>query len=183
MDNTGASFGPGSRAAHEARSGLHPTGFDPSRGLHILQHSLGVDRHGQGERYRNHFVTGEGSVDYPDCMALVGAGLMERRGYSALAGGDWCFTVTEAGAAYVAEHSPPPPKLTAGQRRYREWLDVSDATGETFIEFCRRKAASAIKARRAETGTGSVHESAVGDSRDAQPAPASSQTTIQEKGE
>lgn len=54
---------------------------------------------------------------------------------------------TDAGKAYVAECSPPPPKLTAGQRRYREWLNVSDVTGETFIEFCRRKARGKVAGR------------------------------------
>jgi hypothetical protein len=136
-------------------------GFDPSRGLHILQHSLGVDRFGQGNQYRNHFVTGEGSTDYPDCQALVAAGLMTRQKGGRLTGGDDAFFVTEAGKAYVAEHSPPAPKLTASQRRYREWLKVSDATNESFIEFCRRQSALATEARRAETeNTGSVHEGA-----------------------
>lgn len=112
--------------------------FDPARGLHILQHSLGVDKYGQGEQYRNHFVTGSGSVDYPDCQALVSAGLMTRQKGGSLTGGNDVFFVTDAGKQYVAEASPAPPKLTPGQRRYREWLNVSDATGETFIEFCRR---------------------------------------------
>src|SRR6478609_3022343 len=42
--------------------------------LHILQHSLGLDEHGRGTMYRSHFVTGEGSKDHADCMALVEAG-------------------------------------------------------------------------------------------------------------
>lgn len=122
----------------EPASRLGPTGFDPARGLHILQHSLGVDKHGQGAQYRNHFVTGEGSTDYPDCEALVAAGLMTKQRGGRLTGGDDAFFVTEAGKAYVSEHSPPAPKLTASQQRYREWLKVFDVTGESFIEFCRR---------------------------------------------
>lgn len=113
-------------------------GFDPVRGLHILQHSLGVDKYGQGNQYRNHFVTGEGSTDYPDCQALVRAGLMTRQKGGRLTGGDDAFFVTEDGKQYVAANSPPAPKLSRGQQRHREWLRVSDATGETFIEFCRR---------------------------------------------
>jgi hypothetical protein len=109
------------------------------RHLHILQHSLGVDQHGQGDQYRNHFVTGAGSIDHPDCMALVEAGLMNVRLSPPHYGGMDYFHVTDAGKRYVAENSPPPPKLTAGQKRYRRWLDVSDATGETFAEFCRRE--------------------------------------------
>jgi len=104
--------------------------------LHILQHSLGVDRYGRGERYRNHFVTGEGSLDYENCIALVSDGLMSRRSGSPLTGGDDLFTVTDAGKRFVTEHSPAPPKLTRSQARYqrylkadtdhsfREWLDI-----------------------------------------------------------
>ena len=47
--------------------------------LHILQHSLGLDEYGRGTMYRNHFVTGEGSLDHPHCVALVEAGLMNQR--------------------------------------------------------------------------------------------------------
>jgi hypothetical protein len=128
-------------ASDQAPSGLDPTGFDPARGLHILQHSLGVDQYGRGQQYRNHFATGEGSVDHPDCMALVSAGLMNVRRATAFMSGMDLFYVTDAGRAYVAENSPPPPKLTRAQQRYRHWLNVSDATGETFIEFCRRDSA------------------------------------------
>lgn len=93
-------------------------------GLHILQHALGVDQHGCGDQYRSHFVTGEGSKDHPTCMTLVEQGLMTRRAGSTLPfDGDDLFHVTDDGRAYVAEHSPAPPKLTAGQKRYRDWLD------------------------------------------------------------
>jgi hypothetical protein len=93
--------------------------------LHILQHSIGADEYGRIVRGggRNHFVTGEGSDDYPHCMALVAAGLMTRRAGSAISGGDDIFFVTEAGKAHVTDHSPKPPKLTASQRRYQEFLD------------------------------------------------------------
>ena len=105
--------------------------------LHILQHSLGVDQHGQGERYRNHFVTGEGSDDYPACVAAVAAGLMTRRAGSPLTGGDDLFRVTVAGEQFVTERSPPPPKLTRSQQRYRDYIN-SD-TSMTFLEYVRWK--------------------------------------------
>lgn len=69
--------------------------------VHILRHSLGVPDPGQTSMYRNHFVTGEGSVDHPDCMALVGMGLMVRREGSQLTGGDDLFLVNDAGKAAV----------------------------------------------------------------------------------
>ncbi|RIV79549.1 hypothetical protein [Pelagerythrobacter aerophilus] len=91
--------------------------------LHILQHSLGVDQYGQGEQYRNYFVTGEGSIDHPICMEAVERGLMIRRAGNALTGEMDLFHVTDAGRAYVAENSPAAPRLTASQRRYRAFLD------------------------------------------------------------
>ncbi len=38
-----------------------------------------LDQYGQGEAYRNHFVTAEGSKDYADCVAQVELGHMMRR--------------------------------------------------------------------------------------------------------
>lgn len=100
--------------------------------LHIMQHALGLDEHGQGRSYRNHFVTGEGSTDYPHCMALTEAGLMTRRPCP-FGGRDSVFHVTDAGRKHVSEHSPPPPKLTRSQRRYQDFLDAD--CGYSFREW------------------------------------------------
>jgi len=91
--------------------------------LHILQHSLGLDQYGQGTSHRNYFVTGMGSDDYPHCVALVADGLMTQTHGNSITGGDDVFRVTTAGREWVSEHSPPPPKLTSGQRRYMAFLD------------------------------------------------------------
>ncbi|MEY2151150.1 hypothetical protein AB7849_09545 [Rhodanobacter sp. 115] len=104
-----------------------------SEHLHILQHSLGVDRYGQGKQYRNHFVTGKGSKDFDGCMALVDAGLMTRRPGNAITGGDDFFHVTPEGVDFVALQSPAAPKLTRSQRRYQEWLDAD--CGCSFAEW------------------------------------------------
>lgn len=112
--------------------------------LHILQHALGVDQYGQGEQYRDHFVTGEGSVDHSHCMEAVERGLMTRRLGSPLTGGDDLFLVTEAGRQWMTQNSPPAPpapKLTRSQRRYRNWIDSGAADcGVSFGEFIRRPA-------------------------------------------
>jgi hypothetical protein len=97
------------------------------KSLGILQHALGVDAHGQGRQYRNHFVTGEGSDDYPTCMELVTAGLMTRRAGSQLTGGDDLFQVTDDGRRYVAEHSPAAPRLSRSARRYADYLDADSS--------------------------------------------------------
>lgn len=73
----------------------------PKNQLHILRHSLGLTR--GKEMFRNHFVTGEGSSDYPDCCALVDAGLMTRHKGNELSGGDDWFIVTDAGKALCYE--------------------------------------------------------------------------------
>lgn len=102
--------------------------------LHILQHSLGVDEYCRGRAYRNHYVTGPGCDGFNDCRALADAGLMKDHGKQGeLTGGMHCFTVTDAGRAAVREQSPQPPKLTAGQRRYREFLDAD--CGVSFGEW------------------------------------------------
>lgn len=65
----------------------------------ILRHALGLGR--SDREYRNHFVTGPGSTDYPHCEALVKAGFMTRREGSELSGGDLIYLVTEAGRIAV----------------------------------------------------------------------------------
>ena len=63
----------------------------------ILRHALGL---GTSDReYRNHFVTGPDSTDYPHCMALVAEGLMTRRESHQLSGGNPIFIVTGIGRA------------------------------------------------------------------------------------
>lgn len=109
------------------------SGADSGERLRILQHALGLDEHGQGRAYRNHFVTEPGNVDHDHCLALLTAGLMKRHAPSELTGGADLFTVTEAGRTYVAQHSPPPPRLTPGQQRYRRFLNAD--SGMTFGEW------------------------------------------------
>lgn len=104
--------------------------------LHILQHALGLDQYGRGREYRNRFVTGPGTTDYPACVRLTEQGLMIRRVGNELTGGDDCFFVTDAGRAYVRKVSPAPPKLTRDQKRYRDFLAAD--SGMTFIEWLQR---------------------------------------------
>ncbi len=106
--------------------------------LGILQHALGLDQYGRGTKYRRYFVTGKGSDDYHTCRELVADGLMEDHGNHRITGGDTLFTVTAAGITFVAINSPKPPKLTAGQKRYREYL-YSDGCGENFGDWLKRR--------------------------------------------
>ncbi len=103
--------------------------------LHILQHALGLDRFGQGTHYRNRYTLSQLSDGFGDCQEMVAAGLMVCRDTRQLTGGMYTFQVTDAGKAAVKQHSPAPPKLSRGKRRYREFLSWSSATGGTFREF------------------------------------------------
>jgi hypothetical protein len=101
--------------------------------LHILQHSLGLDQYGQGSFYRNRFVTGAGSTDWPICRSLVAIGLMDDMGPQTIAGGDHCFMVTNMGVQSVTHESPKPPKLSRSALRYREFLAAD--SGMTFKQW------------------------------------------------
>lgn len=78
-------------------SSQSPPAITP-RQREILRHAVGWPL-----MNRNRFVTGESTIDYPDCMALVEAGLMDRSEGSQLSGGDYVFTVTEAGKNVACE--------------------------------------------------------------------------------
>jgi hypothetical protein len=96
--------------------------------LHILQHAIGADEHGRPKSktpgyHRNHFVTGEGSKDFADCVALVERGWMSRTPGNAITGGADVFRVTEAGRRGIDTYSPPPPKQTRSQKRYDAFLE------------------------------------------------------------
>lgn len=90
--------------------------------LHILQHALGRDKYGRSERPgndRNHFCAG--GKDVPLCEDLIALGYMKRHATTDLFPYLNC-SVTPAGRIAMAEASPKPPKLTAGQKRYERFL-------------------------------------------------------------
>ncbi len=69
----------------------------------VMRNALGLNR---GSReYRNHFVTGPGSTNYPHCEALVAAGMMTKRAGNPLSGGDDIYSVTDAGRAALKTHN------------------------------------------------------------------------------
>ena len=106
--------------------------------LHILQHALGIDRYGQGNPFRNHFVTGTGSLDWPQCNELVQRRLMSVRRNHPLSGGDDCFWVTDAGKQYVAKFSPKRPGATRNRSRKarnQRYLEYGDGF-KSFLEYC-----------------------------------------------
>jgi len=112
--------------------------------LHILQHSLGVDKYGHGEQYRNRFVTGPGSKDFNDCNELVGMGMMEDFGVQPMCSGMHCFCVTPKGIDAMIFASPLPPKRSRSALRYREYLkqDCAESFGEWLrIQKFRKEAA------------------------------------------
>jgi len=118
-----------------------------TKALHILQHALGLDEHGRDSRgalcpaetYRQHFVTDDDSDDGTACNALVAAGMMTRHAPRVVSGDMPIFAVTEAGRAFVREHSPRPPKVSRAGARYMEWLRACDVAPDvSFGAFLRR---------------------------------------------
>ena len=108
--------------------------------LQILQHSHGLDKFGRGTFYRNHFVTGEASVDHPLCMEAVRLGLMVRHAGNALTSEMDAFTVTDQGRAYIAAQSPKVDRKQRNRDRYNRFLDVRDVMPDlTFRDFLRRQ--------------------------------------------
>jgi hypothetical protein len=68
----------------------------------LMEHATAWHHHRR--LYRNHFVTGPGTTDWPTVQALCSRGLMmQTRAPSELSGGDAVFTVTEAGIAKLRE--------------------------------------------------------------------------------
>lgn len=106
--------------------------------LHILQHSLGLDQYGRGAMNREHFVTGEGSLDHADCVELFELGFMSRRAAVQMFGGDDFFRVTAAGKKAAIENSPPPPKVSRSKQRYLDYLSADSST--SFGDWLKRRA-------------------------------------------
>lgn len=106
-----------------------------SEQLHILQHSLGVNQYGQGSQYRNRFVTGPGTTDWSLFSELVALEMMKDYGPQQIAGGMHCFCVTPKGIDAVALQSPPPPKVSRGKQRYRDYL--RSELNMSFIDYLR----------------------------------------------
>ncbi|MBB4520521.1 UNVERIFIED_ORG: hypothetical protein M2435_001301 [Rhizobium sophorae] len=113
--------------------------------LHILQHSLGIDQYGRGRMYRDHFVTGEGSDDHADCMALTAPGYLTRRANVPMYGGSDLFRVTDAGKRAVVEASPAPPKISAAKQRYLDYLDADSSM--PFGQWLKWKSKQSAEAR------------------------------------
>ena len=103
--------------------------------LHILQHALGLDGHGQGSWHRNHFVSGPECDNWGDLCKLVDMGHVVRHDPRELFGGSCCFVVTEGGKQCVRDLSQPPPKVGRSKARYRAWLRAD--TGASFGEWLR----------------------------------------------
>lgn len=65
--------------------------------IELARHALGLPNK-RRTSYRNHFVTGPGSADYDDWMAMVDSFEAHRQNGSALSGGDPVFFLTQSGA-------------------------------------------------------------------------------------
>ena len=72
---------------------------------HIMEHATGWES--RQPLYRNYFVTGEGTPDYPVVKKLCERGLMRQtRGPSEISGGMPIFAVTDAGIEELRKPTP-----------------------------------------------------------------------------
>ncbi len=104
--------------------------------LQTLWHALGVSPQ-QRKPWRNHYVA---SPTDRECVQLVASGMMQQASVSqALTGGDACFIVTSAGRA-AAMQALPPDTRTKGNRRYQEYLRISDVMPDlSFGEYLKKR--------------------------------------------
>jgi hypothetical protein len=120
--------------------------------LKILQHSLGVDKHGltpKGYRpyTRNHFCAG--ISDEPTCRELVAMGYMvqhERREDLPY----FNCSVTNEGMKAMHAASPNPPKMSRSAKRFEEYRTFSDAFDCTFrqwLDICKTEWYQEMKAK------------------------------------
>lgn len=116
--------------------------------LHILQHSLGCDKHGRPTPlgrtpnhddefgcYRNRFITDPQSPDGFYCTALTSLGLMHDHGPQNIAGGMHCYSVTQAGYEAMRAESPSPPKISKSKRRWAAYRAIREVCDFTFAEY------------------------------------------------
>jgi len=120
--------------------------------LCVLQHALGRNEYGKKPYARgverNHFCAAAGTADFAACRDAVAQGLMRELPPSAISGGNSIFVVTDAGKNHVVAHSPPEPKLTRGQQRYREFLAAD--CGISFGEWLSTRPKAAKSAPRVQ---------------------------------
>jgi hypothetical protein len=117
-----------------------------ARQLEILQHALGVDMYGRNPRWANLAYGGfcrnffcAGGANEVTCRELVEMGYMQQHKTTEAYPYFNC-SVTDAGKKAMLEESPKPPKLTRGQQRYREWLNVADCFPDwTFGDWLKHR--------------------------------------------
>jgi hypothetical protein len=106
--------------------------------LHVLLHTLGLNQYGQGNSYRNYFVTGPKSPDHQVCSSLVDLEMMANCGHAGpITNYDDVFRATPKGECAAREQSPPAPKLTRSQNRYRQFLSAD--SDMSFGEWLKAK--------------------------------------------
>ena len=122
----------------------------------MMQHTLGLDAHGQppeGYRgcsddefsgcYRNRYVTDSTSPDGQECEAMIEAGWMAKPSRQpSFIGGMTNYFFTQAGYDAVKKWSPPPPRLSKAKQRYRDYCNT-DGVFPNFLAYL--KHLSAVK--------------------------------------
>jgi hypothetical protein len=110
--------------------------------LHVLQHSLGVDKFGQGTTYRNYFAAG--ALDEVVCRDLIALGFMQE--YRSASPEPYVyFAVTDDGIRAMRRESPMPPNLTPTRRHYLECLRTTGDCSCSFAKCLKNRTSTACR--------------------------------------
>ena len=105
----------------------------------LLLHSLGLTKFNSLDMYRNYFITNSDTEDYRICMSLVSKKLMSPP-RNMIYSGTIYFSVNNEGIKVGKFIADKKFKLTASQKRYRKWLQYTEAFPDiTFGEFLKAK--------------------------------------------
>jgi len=100
----------------------------------ILCHMRGLDEWTH-KAYRNLYVTSEGAPELAQLRELEAGGFVyQSQSPGFIPKESRCFRCTDLGKARAqSAHIRAKPKLTRGQKRYRDWL--AEDSSRTFAEF------------------------------------------------
>ena len=105
--------------------------------LHILQHTLGLDEYGEGNRYRNYYAI------YPESSSrVIIDGLVQRGLMAGYMESDFSellyYHVTDRGEESIALNSPVRPKISRSKQRYQDYLksEVDESFGWWLKNRC-----------------------------------------------
>lgn len=101
----------------------------------ILLHTLGYDY--SAKPFRNYFMTGKDTTDYPDIVFLIDLGFIK---YAGPYQNEEAFQVTELGEEVAYElYKSTYPEPTRSQKRYKEYLKYAECRDISFSDYLKKE--------------------------------------------